>query len=305
MRCCSGSRTRCPSCAVVFRFDCAIEGIGVDPRNPPLLWEAWTGSDWAACELERDETGGLNRAGDVVVHVPPDARAVADRRPARRLAALPRRRRAEEGQPAYSASPQIDALQRVHDRRNGRGRERRGRARRDARRSRRASQASGSRSSVGRSSPPTANASSRSSSDSESGWREWSEVTTFADSGGGRQPLRPRRRRRRGRVRACGPTWRTARCWPTAPCPRRARRSALRSVSHRRRAQGQRRAAHAHRAQVVDRLRRVGREPAPCARRRRRRRRREREGARPDRAADGQSRGNAGGLRAAGARGGA
>src|SRR5438067_4640938 len=32
-----------PSCAVVFRFTCEIEGVGVDPRNPPLVWEAWTG----------------------------------------------------------------------------------------------------------------------------------------------------------------------------------------------------------------------------------------------------------------------
>ena len=59
-----------PSCAVLLRIDCPVGGIGIDPRNPPLVWEAWNGSDWSACEVDRDETGGLNKAGDVVLHVP-------------------------------------------------------------------------------------------------------------------------------------------------------------------------------------------------------------------------------------------
>ena len=33
-------------------------------------WEAWDGAGWAACEVDRDATGGLNRPGDVVLHVP-------------------------------------------------------------------------------------------------------------------------------------------------------------------------------------------------------------------------------------------
>lgn len=59
-----------PSCAVVLHFDCRIEGIGVDPANPPLVWEAWDGEGWTACEVELDETGGLNQAGDLLLHVP-------------------------------------------------------------------------------------------------------------------------------------------------------------------------------------------------------------------------------------------
>jgi predicted phage baseplate assembly protein len=59
-----------PSCAVTLRFKCQIEGVGVDPDRPPLAWEAWDGEAWVACELERDETGGLNRDGDVILHVP-------------------------------------------------------------------------------------------------------------------------------------------------------------------------------------------------------------------------------------------
>ena len=55
---------------MTLRFDCHIEGIGVDPTDPPLAWEAWTGDDWRRCEVERDTTGGFNRDGDVVIHVP-------------------------------------------------------------------------------------------------------------------------------------------------------------------------------------------------------------------------------------------
>ncbi|HEX2295440.1 MAG TPA: putative baseplate assembly protein [Actinomycetota bacterium] len=59
-----------PSATVLLRVDCTIKGVGVDPRKPPLVWEASTGTSWTPCEVERDETGGLNRAGDVILHVP-------------------------------------------------------------------------------------------------------------------------------------------------------------------------------------------------------------------------------------------
>ena len=60
-----------PSCAVNIRLDCEVAGVGVDPGKAPLVWEAWTGSDWTPCDLDRDETGGLNKTGSVVLHVPP------------------------------------------------------------------------------------------------------------------------------------------------------------------------------------------------------------------------------------------
>ncbi len=37
-----------PSCAVLLRMDCAVSGRGVDPRRPPVVWEAWTDDGWAA-----------------------------------------------------------------------------------------------------------------------------------------------------------------------------------------------------------------------------------------------------------------
>ncbi|MFZ1412141.1 MAG: putative baseplate assembly protein, partial [Micropruina sp.] len=64
-----------PSCAVLLRFDCPVSGLGIDPRNPPLVWEAWTDDGWVACDLGSDDTGGLNKAGDVILHVPETHRA--------------------------------------------------------------------------------------------------------------------------------------------------------------------------------------------------------------------------------------
>jgi predicted phage baseplate assembly protein len=58
------------SCAVRVDFDGETHGIGVNPRHPPLVWEAWTGDDWAECEVTTDETGGFNRSGRIVVHLP-------------------------------------------------------------------------------------------------------------------------------------------------------------------------------------------------------------------------------------------
>jgi predicted phage baseplate assembly protein len=60
-----------PSCVVLLRFDCQVSGVGVDPNNPPYVWEAWTGgATWEPCEVERDETRAFNRPGDVILHVP-------------------------------------------------------------------------------------------------------------------------------------------------------------------------------------------------------------------------------------------
>lgn len=95
-----------PSCAVQLDLGCRVEGVGVDPDFPPLVWEAWDGEGWVACDLESDSTGGLNRQGAVVLHLP-----------ARHTVSVIDRQRAgwvrcrvlepEEDQPFYTASPQI------------------------------------------------------------------------------------------------------------------------------------------------------------------------------------------------------
>ena len=59
-----------PRCAIRMQFGSTINGVGVDPNDPPLRWEAWCGTAWEPCELSEDSTGGLNRDGTVVVHVP-------------------------------------------------------------------------------------------------------------------------------------------------------------------------------------------------------------------------------------------
>ena len=98
-----------PRCAVTLRFACDIDGIGVDPDDPPLAWEASTAAGWKACEVERDTTGGLNRDGDVVIHVPPGHEvSVLNTVRGGWLRASVIATAAD--QPAYSASPRIRAL---------------------------------------------------------------------------------------------------------------------------------------------------------------------------------------------------
>jgi predicted phage baseplate assembly protein len=101
-----GLPTAVPRCIVVVRLDSRVEGIGVDPRNPPLAWEAWNGTRWAPCETAADTTGGLNRPGEVMLFVPQDhaASMVAGTRAGwlRCRVTEP-----EPGQPFYSESPTV------------------------------------------------------------------------------------------------------------------------------------------------------------------------------------------------------
>ena len=104
-----GLRDPAPACAVRVDVDCETEGVGVNPRHPPLVWEAWTGADWTECEVTTDETGGLNRSGRVVVHLPPthEVRLIDEQRAGwlrvRVIEPLP-------GQPSYSSSPIVRRL---------------------------------------------------------------------------------------------------------------------------------------------------------------------------------------------------
>ena len=97
-----------PGCAVRVDFRGSVHGVGVNPKHPPLVWEAWTG-DWTGCEVELDSTGGLNTAGQIIVHVPSghDASVIGGDRAGwiRAKVVEP-----EEGQPPYTDSPVVESL---------------------------------------------------------------------------------------------------------------------------------------------------------------------------------------------------
>ena len=207
-----------PSCAVNLRFGCRIEGVGVDPTFPPLAWEAWDGEVWAACEVDSDSTGGLNRDGDVVLHVPDGhVASVVDRVRAGWIRA--RVTEPVEGQPRYSASPEIRTLsaftvggtapavnaELVTDETVGiaegvpGGRH----LLRD-------------RPVVPGDQPLTIELSG------EDGWEEWREVPNFADERPERPSFHARQHGRRADVRPCGPSGRRIGSVPMARCPARA-----------------------------------------------------------------------------------
>ncbi|MFE3905036.1 putative baseplate assembly protein [Streptomyces sp. NPDC059153] len=101
-----GLPTAVPRCIVAVRLDSRVEGVGVDPRQPPLVWEAWDGARWVMCQTGTDSTGGLNRPGEVTVFVP--AGHTASVTAGTRAGWLRCRVTAPEpGQPFYSESPTI------------------------------------------------------------------------------------------------------------------------------------------------------------------------------------------------------
>jgi predicted phage baseplate assembly protein len=97
--------------SLAISLACRIEGIGVDPTDPPLAWEAWSGLEhrWVAATLESDGTGGLNRDGLIVLSLPYDAAPTqldtitAFWVRARVLAPRP-------GQPGYTDTPRITGI---------------------------------------------------------------------------------------------------------------------------------------------------------------------------------------------------
>lgn len=93
-----------------LEVEARAEGIGVDPRNPPLIWEVWNGEGWLPTRIYEDTTGGLNRPGEVVLLVPVEHQplTVANESAywlrARLLA--PR-----TGQPIYRNSPRVRGVE--------------------------------------------------------------------------------------------------------------------------------------------------------------------------------------------------
>jgi predicted phage baseplate assembly protein len=51
------------------------QNVGINPSDPPIVWEAWLGDQlgWTRLELAReDTTGGLTGAGDISLYLPAD-----------------------------------------------------------------------------------------------------------------------------------------------------------------------------------------------------------------------------------------
>lgn len=103
-----GLNDAAPSCAVALRFECEVRGVGVNPSNPPLVWEAWDGSSWMSCDLDSDGTGGLNRPGDVVIHLP-HRHSSSVQGGARAGWLRCRVVEPRSGYPSYSASPTVSS----------------------------------------------------------------------------------------------------------------------------------------------------------------------------------------------------
>ena len=96
---------------LILTIDANIEGIGVDPHNPPLVWEYWDGDQaaWMPVRLDEDTTGGLNTYGSVIFHVPRSGvpREVNEQKAfwIRCRATKPR-----AGQRAYTSSPKVKSI---------------------------------------------------------------------------------------------------------------------------------------------------------------------------------------------------
>ncbi|MFJ5646119.1 putative baseplate assembly protein [Streptomyces sp. NPDC093223] len=104
-----GLRQPARSCAVRIEFDGRVDGVGVVPQSPPLGWEAWTADGWVPCDVSDDTTGGLNRSGHMVVHVPPGHTASVRSGVAAawlRVRILP----TDGLAPAYASSPVVHGL---------------------------------------------------------------------------------------------------------------------------------------------------------------------------------------------------
>jgi predicted phage baseplate assembly protein len=95
--------------AIRLTITASIEGIGVDPTDPPLVWEAWAGESWIPLPVDADTTGGLNRNGFITLLVPlgTQALSIGGTRAfwlrARLIATRP-------GQTPYQASPKIGSV---------------------------------------------------------------------------------------------------------------------------------------------------------------------------------------------------
>jgi predicted phage baseplate assembly protein len=95
--------------AIRLTFTAEAEGIGVDPRNPPLVWEVWNGEAWLTAQVTEDTTGGLNRAGSIVLLIPAEHELLSVGNTAAYWVRV-RLVDPHPGQPTYQVSPRVRAI---------------------------------------------------------------------------------------------------------------------------------------------------------------------------------------------------
>ncbi|WP_137295305.1 putative baseplate assembly protein [Nocardioides dongxiaopingii] len=107
---CLGFRDSLAGMVLRLAVEAQAEGIGVDPRNPPIAWEVWNGEGWLATEVYEDTTGGLNRAGEIVLMVPVEHQPMSVGNQSAywlRARLLP----TANGRPTYQASPRVQRIE--------------------------------------------------------------------------------------------------------------------------------------------------------------------------------------------------
>jgi predicted phage baseplate assembly protein len=95
--------------AIIMSCELA-SGAGIDPLDPPLVWEVWQGetTGWVACDVEYDGTGGFNTPGEVILHTPAMQEADFGGQQGRWIRC--RLTEPRPGQRTYYASPMVDRL---------------------------------------------------------------------------------------------------------------------------------------------------------------------------------------------------
>jgi predicted phage baseplate assembly protein len=100
--------------AIRLDITATVEGIGVIPERPPLVWEIWQGEGWVPATVPpagpgrgpADTTGGLNRDGNVLLLIP-NAHEPLTLGGVRGFWLRARLLPAGLDQPSYRASPQL------------------------------------------------------------------------------------------------------------------------------------------------------------------------------------------------------
>jgi predicted phage baseplate assembly protein len=96
---------------LILTIDCNIEGIGVDPHDPPWAWEYWDGEQekWQVMRMDNDTTGGLNIPGSIILHLPATG-ALREVNQIRACWIRCRTVKPRPGQRPYVSSPMIRSL---------------------------------------------------------------------------------------------------------------------------------------------------------------------------------------------------